>query len=126
MRVTMPSAAVAHQPQAEIARRRADRTAALEGIADEIRDIGPVCAFDHAHTAIDQGRANLSTCLDRGAHETAVGPFPDIAGEIDTPPLFGAERAEWLRCLIDPPIAAWPIIDRQRTPTRIVVVSGLR
>src|SRR5262245_30559097 len=85
------SAVVAHQPEAEIARRRADRTAALEGIADEIRDIGPVCAFDHAHAAIDQGRANVSTRLDHGAHETAVGPFPDIAGEIEQPALVRAE-----------------------------------
>src|SRR5215472_16112142 len=40
---------VAHQAEAEIARRRADRAAALDGIADEIGDIGPVRAFDHAH-----------------------------------------------------------------------------
>src|SRR5215813_5427578 len=79
------SAVVAHQPQAEIARRRADRTAALEGIADEIRDIGPVCAFDHAHAAIDQGRANVSTCLDLGAHETAVGHSQTLPARSTSP-----------------------------------------
>ena len=102
------SAVVAHQPQAEIARRRADRAAALERIADEIRDVGPVCAFDDAHAAIDRRRASVSTWLDRGTHVTAVGPFPHAAGEIEQRVLVGAERADWLRRLLDPLSAAYP------------------
>ena len=88
-----------HQPEAEITRRRADRTAADARVADEVADVGSVRAFDHAHPAIDESGANIALPLDRGTHEAAVGPFPDIAGEIEQPVLVDAEGADrlWLR-----------------------------
>src|SRR5215510_8222125 len=73
------------------------RTAAGARIADEISDVGPVGAFDHAHAAIHQRSPDVACRLHGAAHKAAVSPFPHIAGHVDEPMLVDPERADRLR-----------------------------
>src|SRR5262249_25827795 len=117
---------VAHQPEAEIARRHAGTAAADGCVADEVRQVGPVTARNDANAAIRQRRANLYAWPDHPPHETAVGPFPDIAAEIHEPVLVRTERADRLGLLDHRVAFGGCIIDGERSPSWIAVIGAVR
>src|SRR5581483_9569899 len=82
---------LAHQPEAEIARRDAGRAATGPRVADEVGHIAAVLAFDDAHAAIDRGCRRI---VERSAREAGAGPLPDVAGKVDEPMLVHPEAAE--------------------------------
>src|SRR5690242_5754624 len=66
------------QAEAEIRRRYPGRTAALAGIADEIRHVSTVCTLDDANAAIGIGDLRR-IAVESSADKAGFGPFPDIA-----------------------------------------------
>ena len=80
-----------------MARRHAGRAAAGAGIADEIRDIGPVPAFGDTDAAIRAVRNDLAGIVLNTAHKARAGPFPDVAADVEQAVLVGAEAAEGVR-----------------------------
>ena len=86
MRSMMRLVFVAHEADAEIVGWRADRAGAALGIAHEVGEVRPVCAFDDANTAAL--RLQGLAVARRGAPEEARrGPVPDVAGDIGQPVL---------------------------------------
>src|SRR5262249_56321925 len=71
-----PELIVAHQAEAQIAGRPADRAATGPGFADEVGDVGPVPAFDHPHPAVGGYRLGLSRARQAVALKAEPPPFP--------------------------------------------------
>jgi hypothetical protein len=121
----VPGLLLAHQPEAQMARRHAGRAAAGAGIADEIRDIGPVPAFGDADAAIRAVRNDLAGIVLHAAHKARAGPFPDVAADVEQAVLVGTEAAEGLRPAVggtafglaliagDPALRWIVVVDRQ-------------
>src|SRR5215475_9346884 len=122
----LPPLVVAHQAEPEIARLHAVRAAAAARIAEEVRHIGAVTAGSDADPTIDDRRTNLAIGLDDGTHETAVGPFPDIAGQIHEAVFVRSEGADRLR-FGDRVVArgCGGVILGQRAPARIAAGGAL-
>src|SRR5262249_9633426 len=122
----VPPPVVAHQTKPEIARLHAVRAAAAAPIAEEVRHIGAVTAGSDADSAIDDSRTNLAIGLDDRTHETAVGPFPDIAGQIHDAKFVRSEGADRLR-FGDRVVArgCGGVILGQRAPARIAAGGAL-
>src|SRR5262249_12361021 len=84
---------LAHETEAEIVRRQARHAATAAGVADEVRDIGAVLAFDEATAAIRGARHGFSGIVEPVAGEAGRGPLPDITGDVDKAVLVDAKAA---------------------------------
>ena len=90
------------EPESKIARGRAGRAAPGARIADEVGNIGPMLAFGHADSAIDDRRRQRPTLpVERSAYKASVCPLPNIRREVEQAALIGGVETIEIICLPD-------------------------
>lgn len=86
---------IPHQPESEMGGRGANGAAARLRVVDEIGNIAAMFAGDDPHPAIDRGSLiGAAGGVERLANETGIGPFPDIAGDVEKSVLVGTKGTE--------------------------------
>src|SRR5471032_694662 len=103
---TLPGAVVAHQAEAEVARRAANRASSGAGIADEVRDVGAMAPLDDPNATIRPGHDRYAGLIDAATVKAAIGPFPDIAGEVCEAIFIGPKAADRPRFPVGSLVAA--------------------